>query len=244
MKQIEIRHHLSDALLMAYSAGSLPEAFSLTVAAHVSMCDECRARMGAFDTVGGALIEGCAAAELSSDSLQATLALIAAEDAKPVASGLRTGSHTGAHTGPHTEAHTGAHTGPRTPPRKGILPAPVQAYVGGDLDAVRWRRVGMGMKQAILPTGGKAMARLLYIPAGVAVPDHGHNGTELTLVLQGAFEDEVDHFGHGDIEVSDETLDHTPVADIGADCICLAATDAPLRFHGLLARLAQPFLRI
>jgi len=96
----------------------------------------------------------------------------------------------------------------------------------------------------VLPTSGEATARLLYIPAGCAVPDHGHRGTELTLVLQGAFEDDVDHFGPGDIEVADESLDHTPVADIGADCICLAATDAPLRFHSLLPRLAQPFLRI
>jgi putative transcriptional regulator len=28
----------------------------------------------------------------------------------------------------------------------------------------------------------------------------------------------------------------------GEDCICLAATDAPLRFRGLIPRLAQPLL--
>ena len=100
------------------------------------------------------------------------------------------------------------------------------------------------MWRAILPTQGGATARLLYIPAGAAVPDHGHNGTELTLVLRGAFEDEVDHFGPGDIEVANEDLDHTPIADIGEDCICLAATDAPLRFNSWLPRIAQPFLRI
>ena len=36
----EIRHHLTDALLMSYSAGTLPEAFSLVVVTHVSLCDE------------------------------------------------------------------------------------------------------------------------------------------------------------------------------------------------------------
>jgi len=100
------------------------------------------------------------------------------------------------------------------------------------------------VKQAILPTSRDATARLLFIPAGSAVPDHGHHGTELTLVLKGAFADEVDHFGPGDIEVANEDLDHTPIADIGEDCICLAATDAPLKFKGLVPRLAQPFLRI
>jgi len=212
-----IKHHLTDALLMAYSAGTLPEAFSLTVAAHVSMCDDCRARLGAFDTVGGALIERGAAADVASDSLAATMALIRADGPK---------------------------VGPASKPRVDGLPGPLQDYIGGGLDKVRWRHVGMGVKQAILPTSRDATARLLFIPAGAAVPDHGHAGTELTLVLQGAFVDEVDHFGPGDLEVANEDLDHTPVADIGADCICLAATDAPLRFRSMIPRLAQPFLRI
>src|SRR6056297_1304243 len=214
-----IKHHVTDALLMAYSAGTLPEAFSLTVATHVSMCDECRARLGAFDTVGGALIEQGAAEDVAPDSLSATMALIRAG-------------------GP-------GQTPKAAPkPRADGLPAPLQDYVGGGLDKVRWRHVGMGVKQAILPTSREATARLLYIPAGAAVPDHGHSGTELTLVPQGAFVDEVDHFGPGDLEVANEDLDHTPVADIGADCICLAATDAPLRFRSMIPRLAQPFLRI
>ncbi|RMH44225.1 MAG: transcriptional regulator, partial [Alphaproteobacteria bacterium] len=47
-----------------------------------------------------------------------------------------------------------------------------------------------------------------------------------------------------DIEVADASLEHTPVADEGEPCICLAATDAPLRFHGLIPRLLQPIFRI
>lgn len=214
----KIKHHLTDALLMAYSAGTLPEAFSLTVAAHISMCDDCRARLGAFDTVGGALMESCGSAELAAGSLEATMNRIKSADMD------------------------GASAKPMR--RRGILPAPVQDYVGGDLDAVKWKPVGMGVKQAILPTSRDATVRLLHIPAGAAVPDHGHAGTELTLVLKGAFRDEMDHFGPGDIEIANEDVDHTPVADIGEDCICLAATDAPLKFRGLIPRIAQPFLRI
>lgn len=212
----QINHHLTDALLMAYSAGNLPEAFNLTVAAHISMCDECRARLGAFDSLGGALVEEIEAVEMSSGSLNAVMERLKepAEDPKIQNK------------------------------NKGILPAPLQDFIGGDIDAVRWKSVGMGVKQAILPTTRDATARLLFIPAGAAVPDHGHHGTELTLVLKGAFADEVAHFGPGDIEVANEDLNHTPVADIGEDCICLAATDAPLKFKGLIPRLAQPFLRI
>lgn len=78
----------------------------------------------------------------------------------------------------------------------------------------------------------------------MAVPEHSHRGLELTMVLQGAFSDEVDHFARGDVETADSDLHHMPVADLGEDCICLAVTDAPLRFRAWLPRLAQPFLRI
>ena len=66
----------------------------------------------------------------------------------------------------------------------------------------------------------------------------------MTMVLQGAYRDELDRFGRGDVEIADQDLTHTPVAEAGLDCICLAATDAPLRFNALLPRIAQPFLRI
>ncbi|MEM6587331.1 MAG: ChrR family anti-sigma-E factor [Pseudomonadota bacterium] len=215
MKQDNIQHHLTDALLMAYSAGSLPEAYSLAVAAHISMSDESRARMHAYDAVGGTLVEGSDAAEMSSDSLDATFALI--DGAKPVTEKKRA---------------------------TGVLPAPVQGYVGGDLEAVKWRPVGMGVKQAILPIEGNANARLLYIPAGGAMPDHGHRGMEMTVVFQGAYSDGHNRFGPGDIEVADEDHHHTPVADIGEDCICLTVTDAPLKFDRWLPRVMQRFFRI
>ncbi|MCF2871269.1 ChrR family anti-sigma-E factor [Octadecabacter sp. G9-8] len=212
----EIKHHLTDALLMAYSAGSLPEGFNLVVATHISMCDECRARMHEFDTVGGAVMDAEAPEGLSDGSFAATLALIAAEPKDAIVA----------------------------KPAKGDLPAPLQDYVGGNLADVKWRKVGGGVRQAILKTDKSASVRLLHIPAGAQMPDHGHRGTELTLVLQGAFKDETDRFGAGDIEVASEDDHHQPVAEMGQDCICLAATDAPLRFNSWIPRIAQPFLRI
>lgn len=214
-----IRHHLSDALLMGYSAGQLPEAFNLIVASHVSMCDECRARLHAHDSVGGTLLETCEAAPISRDSLASTLARIKGQKAEPrLQAPVR--------------------------PQGVVLPAPIREYLGGDLDSVKWRSIGGGVRQAILPTSRAASARLLLIPGGVAVPDHGHKGTELTLVLQGAFRDETDRFGPGDIEIANEELEHTPVAEAGTDCICLAVTDAPLKFNAFMPRILQPFMRI
>ncbi|WP_417207915.1 ChrR family anti-sigma-E factor [Antarctobacter sp.] len=213
-----ITHHLTDDLIFGYSAGTLPEAVNLIIATHVSLCDECRAAIDAQDAVGGALLETVGDAPVSDAFLDGALALIRSDGYAPTPR-------------------------PIAVVQDPVAPAPLRDYIGGSLEDVKWRPVGMGVKQAILNTSREATARLLYIPAGTAMPDHGHRGLELTLVLKGAFQDDEGYFARGDIEIADEDLHHTPVADISEDCICLAVTDAPLRLKGL-ARLAQPFLRI
>lgn len=211
-----IKHHLSGPILMGFSAGTLPEAFNLVVATHISMCDDCRAELASYEALGGTVLDRCECVAMKAGALSTTMQLIGAQDNTADA--------------------------PKQP-RPGVFPGPLQDYVGGDLADVKWRPVGGGIRQAILPTSRQASVRLLRIPAGTSVPDHGHCGQELTLVLQGAFQDETDRFGPGDVEIAGPSLTHAPVAEAGVDCICLAATDAPLRFRSLLARIAQPFLR-
>ncbi len=210
-----IKHHLTDDLISGYSCGSLTEAVSLAVATHVSMCDDCRAALESYDALGGGILETVDIDTTQDVSFAATMAKI---KALPDA--------------------------PRTKPVATNVPAPLVDYIGTRLENVNWRPIGMGVKQAILPTSKGAIARLLYIPSGTAVPDHGHNGLELTLVLQGAFRDESDEFKAGDIEVANEDMNHTPVAFGDQDCICLAVTEAPLRFSRMLHRVVQPFLKI
>jgi putative transcriptional regulator len=209
-----IRHSLPDAMLMGYAAGTLPEAFNLVIAAHVSLNEEARARLGAFEAVGGAVLEDEPCAAMADDSLDQMMARL---------DGL-----------PQANARSAMQADE-------IYPAPLADYMGRGL---KWQSLGRGVKQAILKTDGAASARLLRIPGGQAMPDHGHKGTELTLVLQGAFMDGNRRYGRGDVDVATEETEHTPVAEAGMDCICLAVSDAPLKFHGLLPRLAQPFFKI
>jgi len=211
-----IRHHLSDALLTGYAAGNLNEAVSLAAAAHISLCDECRVHLSMLEALGGALVDSGDPFAMTDDALNTALLRLASPKSRSAE--------------------------PKS--RPWVLPKPIRDYVGGDLEAVRWKAVGAGLRQAILFSRGRSVARLLSIPAGQAVPEHGHRGMELTLVLQGAFDDKVDRFGRGDLEIAAEHLEHQPVAEPGEACICLAVTDAPLRFNALLPRLLQPFLGI
>lgn len=211
-----IRHHVPDDLLMGYAAGVLPQAFDLVVATHVSLNDEARVRLAGYEELGGAVLSDLKEVELAPDSLEQTLAKIS-------------------RMAP-TE---------RKAPVGGMFPAPLRKLVGGDAAAVKWKTLGLGTKQAILCADGDASARLLYIPAGQAMPEHSHKGTEMTLVLQGGYSSEDGHFVRGDLEVADHSTNHTPIADDdGEDCICLVATDGRLQFNGFLPRIAQMFLRI
>lgn len=208
-----ITHHIPEPMLAAYAAGTLPHAFAMVVASHVSLCEQCRIAVQAHEAVGGVVLEDSGAVAVSDVMKSDLLAML--DDPVP------------------TEPVYS---------RQGPLPGPVvEALKGG---APRWKTLGMGVRQDILSEDKFGSVRLLYIPPGQVVPDHGHNGLELTLVLQGSFSDETGQFGIGDVEIADETLEHTPMAGEGDPCICLAATDARLKFNAFMPRLLQPLFRI
>ncbi len=122
-----------------------------------------------------------------------------------------------------------------------VLPEALRRYLGIDGDVIPWRR-RMGGFAELRVRGGEQTVRLLKIPPGQAMPDHGHGGRELTLVLSGSFSDETGHYGPGDLQIADDTLEHQPVAGGDEPCICFTVVDAPLRFTGLAARLIAPIV--
>ena len=213
-----IHHHIADDLLMSYAAGDLDEAFSLVVATHLALCAECRTALRRVEALGGALLEEIAPVEIGAGALGAVMARLG--EVEPV------------------EAAPVRHFDPAI-----VFPEPLRSYAKGDLDSLKWRSLGRGAYHIPL-IKGKSMARLLRIPAGRPVPDHSHGGRELTLVLKGQFHDETGRFLRGDVEDCDDSVQHQPIAGEAEDCICLAVTDAPLRFKSLAARIVQPFIGI
>lgn len=211
-----VTHHVPEDILNAYVAGTLPHAFAVVVAAHLSLCDECRATADAQETLAGATLDALDGPAPDAALRDRTLAMLDA---------------------PMPAALDAAEPSPR-----GIYPAAVATELGGQ--EPRWRSLGAGIRQRILSTDPKGTARLIYIPGGKGVPDHGHNGLEMTLVLQGSFSDCTGHYERGDVQVVESDIDHIPVADPGPACICLAATDAPLRFNAFIPRMLQGFFRI
>jgi putative transcriptional regulator len=204
-----VTHHLYDATLMSFAAGSLPNALAAVAAAHVAMCPHCRRELRMLERIGGALV-----------SALAPVTLVRVQPAMPEMMTL-----------PPAPIATAA----------GNVPAPLAQLIGGNLDDVRWRWIGPGLWHRALQTSGGGSLQLIKAAPGATVPEHSHGGSEITLVLSGALTDNTGRYEPGDVADLDEDIEHTPVADAQAGCICVIANEQPTRFRGLLARLMQPW---
>ena len=222
-----ILHHPGDDLILGYAAGSLAESWSMAVAAHLTYCPTCRYKVDVAETIGGSLLGGLD---------EETLTPLALDQLLSQTKGIEQEE-------PGTMQTLIKESSPST--QQSILPSALQSYIGNDIAALPWQRIGNGASQYLIETNdNEAKARLIRIKAGRPVPSHGHRGRELTLVLSGSFQDEISEFAAGDLEdVAEETV-HKPVAASGDDCICLAVTDAPLQFKELIPRILQPVLNI
>ncbi|MCF2949798.1 ChrR family anti-sigma-E factor [Paraglaciecola aquimarina] len=79
---------------------------------------------------------------------------------------------------------------------------------------------------------------LLKINPGGGVPQHTHNGFELTLLLDGSFHDEQGEYHKGDFIMLDGSHQHNPVSDQG--CLCFTVANGALHFTQGINKLLNP----
>ncbi|WP_282604926.1 ChrR family anti-sigma-E factor [Pelagibius sp. Alg239-R121] len=221
-------NHVTDELLAAYAAGNLSEAQSLLVATHSALCPECRAAIAEFEAVGASFLEEIAPESMRAGSLDSVLARLDQEE-MPANNVVQ---------------HPSSYSAPDRQIGEVLLPQPLRGYVGSDLRDVTWRPVIRGLEEAELKVSGPEFnVRLIKVAAGAAMPQHSHQGEELTLVLTGAYQDGSGRFARGDVQIADGDVDHQPTAEPDEACVCLIITDAPIKLTGRLGRLLNPFIR-
>ena len=217
-------HHPDASTLMSFAAGTLPAALAAALAAHVSLCPHCRRELRVLEAIGAASLSDLAPAAMPKpgpDAL-ATMADPAASPAPGVAG--------------RQEAERAADP---------EIPAPLRGLIGRSLDNLPWSFLAPGVREHALrfasPDDG--LLRLIKAAPGAAIPEHGHAGMELTLVLRGGYSDAFGAFGRGDMADLDDHAAHTPIADPAEGCICLVASEAHPKFRSVLARLVHPLVR-
>ncbi|MGC1780818.1 MAG: ChrR family anti-sigma-E factor [Xanthobacteraceae bacterium] len=214
---MSITHHPSDLTLAAFASGTLDEGRAVVVAAHLSLCPHCREAMLSFEHVGGVLLETAARAEMSAGALERAMAqLTTAGQSVPVSL--------------HPQ-----------PAEAGALPAPLAAYALGS-----WRWIGRNVQWRSIDVASDDGVRvfMLKAAAGTRLPRHRHSGTEWTCVFEGAFRHDFGRFGAGDFDEADEQVEHNPVVEDGAACVCLVALQGNIELQSWVGRLLQPFIRL
>lgn len=222
---MSIAHHLDDATLMSLSAGALPEALASVAVCHLEVCAHCRKRLSEMEMLGGALLERVEPEPLSDGLIEQMAAHFREDNIRSFPAHRARGRHA---------ASTGE------------VPQALKKHIGSSLDDLHWQWVAPGIREhkIALPENSRGSLRLLRVRGGMRIPEHGHGGSELTLILRGAYHDRFGRFGPGDVADLDADVEHEPRVDKPSECICLVATEQPTRFSGLLARILQPLTGI
>jgi putative transcriptional regulator len=214
-----INHHPDARLLNEFSSAALPLAQSVCVSLHLNYCEQCQHNHQRLQQLGSALFEDLSPQQVDDSLLRSVLSRL--DDEEP------------------------ALAFPGDAKQEDGYPALVQRLMAGEYDELDWQRINSALRISRLRTGDPDNEFALYhIKAGGSIPKHTHKGTELTLVLDGAFSDEDGLYQQGDFLMRDAEQVHTPTAAQDADCVCIGVLDAPIRFTGWNYRMLNPFLKL
>ena len=234
-------HHPSQALLKMFSEGQLSTGMSVAISAHLEYCEECRLASNRFN------------AELASEWLAAEPSRVAATEAdrRSSASADKT---------PGFSANQAMLDSITSQPqvvsinRAGVMgDKPVELHMHersvklprvlakAAQKGVVWRKLAGGINTANLSLDRDAQCDFMYMKPGSQAPSHTHRGVEVTLVLDGTFEDELGEYQPGDFVLRQNDQTHTPKSDEG--CLCYSVLDSPLLFTSGWSRLLNPFQR-
>ncbi|MFP4312993.1 MAG: ChrR family anti-sigma-E factor [Alphaproteobacteria bacterium] len=211
------------ALIFAYASGCLNEAESLIVSSHVALSSRARNLLRSCEQMGGAiLVEECQPVSMNEGALDSVLGRLG-------------------NVSDDSEEQKGLSL---TIPEMEFLPDILQTTLCQKVQQPRWKRIYSGFSSMeIVLDCTQSKARLMKIDPAVKTPHHSHSSQEITLVLDGAFEDEQGRYHVGDLVIREENSLHAPVACAQMGCVCMVVSSGPVKMTGW-ARLFNPFLRM
>jgi putative transcriptional regulator len=210
-----IRHHPSGDLLSSYAAGGLNAGAALVVGSHVEVCTVCRDEIALLNGLGGLMLAKLDPAALSEGALERALKRLGDE---------------------------------RAPQR---APAPLPRFLNGfaipkrvqsqEIGARLWLAPGIWFAPVQAEGKTETCTYLVYGAKNRILPRHTHVGRELTVVLKGAYSDDLGRFAAGDFAEADDTLSHAQIVSADGECLCLISSDGPMKPEAFTARLVQSF---
>tara|TARA_R110001583_G_scaffold41483_3_gene131995 strand:+ start:2461 stop:3177 length:717 start_codon:yes stop_codon:yes gene_type:complete len=221
-----IKHHPKFELIQLFVNGDLPASLSAGIAIHADMCPKCQQQIAQLtDQVAVASFEG---ASLEGDSFEDVFldrftvdnnqALDNIEDVNFEAMIDQITQSDGiVESAPKIEKFIVFNNKPYTLPT-----ALNNMSLGKTSHRGRLSRTRIQLNENEIHTS------LLKIEPGGSVPEHTHKGFELTLLLEGSFNDEKGEYVKGDFIILDGSDQHRPVSVEG--CLCYFVVNDALHF--------------
>lgn len=216
-----IKHHPQLSLLKTYCAGELPASISVIIAAHIELCPHCQQQVEALtakvakDTFACTYIEAEAEqsefADIDFASMIEDITLDDGIDEIKVAQPIELSLN------------------------QNIFYLP---QVLRNLELSSWASLGKLSRSRVTLEDANLHTSLLHIDADGSVPEHTHNGFEITLLLEGSFKDEMGEYTKGDFIWLDGKHTHNPITEHG--CLCLTVSSDSLHFTQGLSKLLNP----
>lgn len=209
-----IRHHPSDDILAQFVSGQLPVSVSVAVSIHVEMCTCCQDKVAEYNAKAAEIGFQHTEEEAAEDEFEAMFDLITSDES--------------------LEA---------SPVKKPSALALGDKYIAlpnalTQLSLSDWNGIGKIKRKRVKLEDGTNRSSLLHIEAGGEVPAHTHTGQELTILLDGSFEDEMGTYHKGDFIWLDKAHQHQPISEQG--CLCYTVVTDPLHFVEGFSRLLNP----
>ena len=229
-----IKHHPNAAILKDFVDGTLADSVSLIVSSHVELCEHCQQQVSmltaqaadsVFESDTSAFESDTSGLQLSDSEMDAFLADDEEFDFDAIEQ-ITADSSQAIEVTPEVQQVTVADT-------TFTIPRALNSVARKD-----WMNLGK-ISRARLDFDDEAHhTSLLHIDKDGQVPCHTHKGFEITLLLEGSFEDEMGVYNKGDFIWLDGDHTHQPATKEG--CVCLTVSSDALYFTKGVSQLFNP----
>ena len=225
-----IKHHPNSAILQDFVDGNLADSVSLIVSSHVELCEHCRKQVSMLtaQAADSAFESDALELKLSDSEMGAFLADDGEFDfdaINQITADLSQAVEVAVEAQQETVYNTTF-----------TIPRALNSVVRKD-----WTNLGKISRARLDFDDESHHTSLLHIDKDGQVPCHTHKGFEITLLLEGSFEDEMGVYNKGDFIWLDGEHTHQPATKEG--CVCLTVSSDALYFTKGVSQLFNPLGR-
>lgn len=229
-----IKHHPNAAILKDFVDGNLADSVSLIVSSHVELCEHCQKQVSmltaqaadsVFESDTSAFENDSAGLKLSDREMDAFLADNEEFDfdaIDKITADLSQAVEVVVEAQQETVSNTTF-----------TIPRALNSVARKD-----WLNLGKISRARLDFDDESHHTSLLHIDKDGQVPCHTHKGFEITLLLEGSFEDEMGVYNKGDFIWLDGEHTHQPATKEG--CVCLTVSSDALYFTKGVSQLFNP----